>query len=145
GAKDIGHRRAVFALQPVELEQAVVDLLEAIGCEVNVMEIIPQKIREVFEGILHGAKLFEVCAEARVVATELLDPALDRAERRKDGTRFIIERAVGLARKLYDALGIREDLARPLELLVLARHGSDALDLGDLKAEDVERSKAFGL
>ncbi len=137
GRKHVVERRPVFLLQTFEGRQAVLHLLKARGGRIDVSGVGAKKEREILELRLDRLPAVQVCGESSIERCEIADSPPHDAERRERGVVSVVQRRVRLIAEPLQLVRIDEHGARRRELVVLAARGREAVDLGELKANEL--------
>ena len=109
---DVGQRRPVLPLQPLEQRQPILDLLQPRRRRLDAVGVAAQEDREILELRLDAVARVQVRLELRIERRQLADAAPDAAERREHRVVALVQRRVALGAQPLDALGVRQHLPR---------------------------------
>ena len=124
---DIGQRRAVFALHPLELRQPLFYLLQVASRGVNPIGVAAQKQREILELRLDAVARVDVRNELRIERREFPHSPPDLTQTGKDGVVALVERGVALGAQALDVFRIRQDCPPRTQLLVFTHDQRGAI------------------
>ena len=135
---DVGQRRAVLALQPLEQREPVLDLLQRRRGRVDAVGVDPQGVRQILELRLDAVPRLEVRDEPRIERRQLADPAPDVAQARQRRLVAVVQRRVASAAQPLQLLGVREHVPRRGQFVVFAGTQRGPFQFAELEANQLE-------